>query len=315
MIPEREPSLEVVVGRLRLRNPVLAASGTFGSGIEAEASADLSRLGGVVTKSVTTKPRRGNPPPRIFETPAGMLNSIGLMNPGVDAFVRDVLPRFAALPCARIVNVAGESEEDFAALTTAFDAHDAVDAIELNVSCPNVSGGLDYGTDEALLERLTAACRKRTAKPLFVKLTPNVTDITGPARAAERGGADAVSLVNTYLGLAVDWRRRRPELGSASGAGGLSGPAIKPLALLAVHRARRAVRIPLIGIGGILTAEDVLEFIVAGASAIQVGTANFVDPSAAATIAGALRDLMARERLPDLRSMSGTLQVPRSDSG
>ncbi|HYC78573.1 MAG TPA: dihydroorotate dehydrogenase [Planctomycetota bacterium] len=303
--------LSVVVGRLALRNPILAASGTYGSGVEAAASVDLSRIGGVVTKSVTTKPRPGNPPPRIWETSSGMLNSIGLMNPGLDAFRRDVLPRLAELPCARVVNVAGENEDDFEALTRAFGDHPAVDAIELNVSCPNVAHGLDYGVRDDLLEALVARCRKATAKPLFVKVTPNVADVTRQALAAERGGADAVSAVNTFVGMAVDWRRREPRLGSATGAGGLSGPAVKPLALFAVHRIAKAVRLPILAIGGVQDADDVCDFIATGATAVQVGTQNFVDPAAGVRIVETLEAWARTGALPPFDALRGALRTPR----
>ena len=308
---EAEAGLEVTVGSLRLRNPVLVASGTYGSGVEGAAFGDLDNIGGVVTKSVTTRPRRGNPPPRILESPGGLLNSIGLMNPGVDAFLERVMPEFAELPCARVVNLAGESVEDFRKLVALFDRQDAVDALELNVSCPNVSGGLDFGTDAGLLESLVAGCRADTEKPLWVKLTPNVTSIEDMARAAERGGADAVSLVNTYRGMAVDWRSRRPVLGSATGSGGLSGPAIKPLALDAVHRVHGTVDIPILGIGGIVSAEDVLEFMVVGATAIQTGTANFRDPAAAAKIAQDLGRLVQEEESKGLEGLIGSLRESR----
>lgn len=305
-------SLAVRLGALSLRNPVLVASGTFGSGIEVGDAVDLARIGGVVTKSVTTLPRAGNPPPRIVETAGGMLNSIGIMNPGVDAFRRDVLPLFAQLPTARIVNVAGHSADDFEALVRAFDGEDCVDAIELNVSCPNVAQGLDFGTREDLLEPLVARCRRATQRPLIVKLTPNITDITVAARAAERGGADALALCNTWVGMAIDWRRRVPKLGSPTGAGGLSGPAVKPLALYAVHRVARAVQIPIVGIGGIATAEDLLEFVVAGATAVQIGTQNFVDPGAAVAVVVALEQLAAEPGFPGLAVARGSLQIPRT---
>ena len=304
-------SLAVSLGALQLRNPILVASGTFGSGEEAMRSIDLRGLGGVVTKSVTRERRRGNPPPRIHETASGMLNSIGIMNPGLDGFREHHLEAFRALPCARIVNVAGESSADFANLTESFGADPGIDGIGLNVSCPNVSGGLDFGVDPKLLEPLVAEARRRTSKPLLVKLTPNVTDLAALARAAEAGGADILSLVNTYQGMAVDWRRRRPELGSPTGMGGLSGPAIKPLALAAVHKVRRAVRLPIVGIGGITDAEDVMEFLVAGASAVQVGTANFRGPETPLRIVRQLAELHTREKLGALSDWVGTLQVPR----
>jgi dihydroorotate dehydrogenase (NAD+) catalytic subunit len=306
-------ALQVSIGTLVLRNPVLVASGTFGSGVEAADVVDLSRLGGVVTKSVTTARREGNPPPRIFETASGMLNSIGIQNPGLEGWIREVLPEFRKLRTARIVNVAGESADDFEKLTAAFAREEGIDALELNVSCPNVANGLDFGVDASLLEPLVARCRRATTLPLIVKLTPNVTDVTVPAKAAERGGADAVSLVNTFVGLAIDWRRRVPQLGSPSGTGGLSGPAIKPLALQAVRQAASAVKIPVIGIGGIRSADDVMEFVVAGATAVQVGTQNFVDPAAAATIVARLEEWAASGLVPSVAALRGTLRTPRPE--
>jgi dihydroorotate dehydrogenase (NAD+) catalytic subunit len=306
-------ALQVSIGSLVLMNPVLVASGTFGSGVEAEGIVDLSKLGGVVTKSVTTARREGNPTPRIFETASGMLNSIGIQNPGLDGWIRDVLPAFRKIPTARIVNVAGESAEDFERLCAAFGREEGIDALELNVSCPNVAKGLDFGVDPALLEPLVARCRRAVKLPLIVKLTPNVTDVTVPAKAAERGGADAVSLVNTFVGLAIDWRRRVPQIGSATGTGGLSGPAIKPLALHAVRQAASAVKIPVIGIGGIRTADDVMEFVVAGAVAVQVGTQNFVDPGAAATIVARLEEWVASGLVPSISAWRGTLRAPRPE--
>ena len=302
--------LGVRVGDLALANPILVASGTYGSGVETADQVDLSRIGGVVTKSVTSRPRRGNPPPRIVETPSGLLNSIGLMNPGVDAFMERVMPALRELPCRHIVNLAGESEQDFRDLVRRFDGTEGVDALELNVSCPNVAGGLDFGADPGLLEALVSACREATERPLWVKLTPNVTDVTLLARAAERGGADALSLVNTFRGLAVDWRSRRPRLGSPTGGGGLSGPAIRPLALHAVAAVHRAVEIPVVGIGGIASADDVLEFVVAGATAVQIGTGNFRDPHLPVRIADDLGARLAQEGEGPLREMVGTLRLP-----
>jgi len=304
-----DQALSVQVGRLGLRNPVLTASGTYGSGLETALEVPLERLGGVITKSVTTRPRRGNLPPRILETAGGVLNSIGLMNPGLEVFLKEVLPLFLELPCAHIVNLAGESVADFEALAGAFDGIEGVDALELNVSCPNVARGLDFGTQPALLEPLVAACRARTEKPLWVKLSPNITAIEEAALAAQRGGAEALSLVNTYRGLALDWRCRRPLLGSPSGCGGLSGPAIKPLALAALWRVRCAVSLPLVGIGGISSPEDVLEFMVAGASAVQIGTANFKDPMAPVKIADALMGKARGAGVDRLTELVGTLRV------
>ena len=310
--PSHDPRLAVELAGLRLANPVLAASGTYGSGTEVLGTVALDRFGGVVTKTVTTDPRRGNRPPRIHETAAGMLNAIGLMNPGVDAFFERVMPQFRELPCARIINVAGRTAADFATLVARFGGEDAVQGIELNVSCPNVSGGLDFGTDPGAMADVVRACRAETKKPLIVKLTPNVTDPAPLARAAAEAGADALSLVNTYLGMAVDWRRRRPELGSPTGMGGLSGPAIKPLALAMVHRVRQAVDLPLIGIGGIRSAEDVMEFLVAGATAVQVGTANFADPSAIASIVTELSACLDEVGVATIAEMVGSLR-PREE--
>jgi dihydroorotate dehydrogenase (NAD+) catalytic subunit len=306
-------ALEVRIGSLVLKNPVLVASGTFGSGVEASDVVDLSRLGGVVTKSVTTARREGNPPPRIFETASGMLNSIGIQNPGLEGWIREVLPAFRDIGTARIVNVAGESVEDFERLCAAFAREEGIDALELNVSCPNVANGLDFGVDPALLEPLVARCRRVTRLPLIVKLTPNVADVQPPAKAAERGGADAVSLINTFVGLAIDWRKRVPQLGSRTGTGGLSGPAIKPLALHAVRQAAQAVKIPVIGIGGIRSADDVMEFVVAGAAAVQVGTQNFVDPGAAATIVARLEEWVRSGLVPSISAFRGTLRSPRPE--
>ena len=221
----------------------------------------------------------------------------------------EVMPAVRELPCARVINVAGESAEDFEALVRTFDGVDGVDAIEMNVSCPNVSGGLDYGADATLLEDVVARCRKVTDRPLWVKLTPNVTDLVALARAGERAGADALSLVNTYRGMAVDWRTRRATLGSETGTGGLSGPAIKPMALLAVHEAAGAVQIPLVGIGGIMTADDVLEFMVTGAVAVQVGTANFRDPAASVRIAADLRGRVHEAGVKRIGDLVGTLRA------
>jgi dihydroorotate dehydrogenase (NAD+) catalytic subunit len=307
--------LGVRVGPLALKNPVMVASGTFGNGPEVVPFVDPSYLGGFVTKSVTRRPREGNRPLRIVETAAGMLNSIGIMNPGIEAFLGRYLPLLARLETVRVVNLAGESVADFADLAARCDGREGIDALELNVSCPNVSGGLDFGTSPFLLESLVKTARAATRLPLIVKLTPNVTDITEVARAAENAGADALSLVNTYLGMSVDWRKRVPRLGSPTGSGGLSGPAIKPLALHAIAKVRRAVRLPLIGIGGIATVDDVLEFIVAGAAAVQVGTMNFVQPDTTRRIVDDLECLVARGEIPPIAELTGSLRIPAPEPG
>jgi dihydroorotate dehydrogenase (NAD+) catalytic subunit len=300
------PSVAVRIGTLELANPVLTASGTYGLGYEFAALADLSRIGGVVGKTVTMTPRLGNPPPRTFETAGGMLNSIGLMNPGWDGFVRDTLPRIRELPCPFVLNVAGKSEDEFVELSRRARGLEGVAALELNLSCPNVAGGLDFSAAPETTERIVARCRAAYDRPLWAKLSPNVADVVPIAQAAERGGADAVSLVNTYLGTAIDWRRRTTVF--PRGAAGLSGPAIKPLALLAVLRTAAGVRIPVVGIGGIATGEDVLEYVVAGASAVQVGTSCFWDPGQPVRVADELRRLLDVEGIDDLASLVGSVR-------
>src|SRR5437588_2382261 len=287
--------LSVTLGRLRLSNPILVASGTFGYAREMAGLVDFARLGGIIPKTVTRHPRAGNPPPRTIETPSGMLNAIGLDNDGIDHFIEHHLPYLRTLPTAIIANIAGESEDDFVAMAEQIGRETGLAALELNLSCPNVAGGIDFAIDPDLTGRVVRRVRAVCPLPLIAKLTPNVTDVVPVAQAAAEAGADAVSLVNTFVGMAIDWKRRKPILGN--GTGGLSGPAIKPLALRLVWRVARAVRIPIIGIGGIATCDDVMEFLVAGASAVQLGTVNFYDPAAAMRIAGelgeALRELGA----------------------
>ena len=297
------PSMTVQIGPLELRNPVLTASGTYGLGYEFARLADLGAIGGVVGKTVTMTERIGNPPPRTFETSGGMLNSIGLMNPGWDGFVADVLPKVAALPCPFVLNVAGKSEQEFVELSRRSKGLDGVAALEINLSCPNVSGGLDFSKDPVAARRIVERCVEASGLPLFAKLSPNVADIVPIAVACQEGGATAVSLVNTYLGTAIDWRRRRTVF--ARGIAGLSGPAIKPMALLAVLRVSREVEVPVIGIGGIASATDVLEYLVAGATAVQVGTACFLDPEMPVHIARDLRSLLETEGVADVRELIG----------
>jgi dihydroorotate dehydrogenase (NAD+) catalytic subunit len=301
-----KPDLSVELGPLRLDNPVLTASGTFGYGLEFKPFLDLGRLGGLVTKGLSPKPRQGNPPPRIVETPAGMLNSIGLQNVGVDAFIADKLPELRQHRLAVVANVFGETEAEYVEVCSKLDQADGVTAIELNVSCPNVEkGGMIFGNDPAALSRVTRACRNATSLPLIVKLSPNVTDVRDTARGAADGGADILSLINTFVGMAVDVERRRPVL--ARGSGGLSGPAIRPLAVWLTWQVHQAVDLPLIGMGGIVTARDALEFILAGASAIQVGTANFIHPDAATRVLDGLEDYLVRHEIASIRELVGTL--------
>jgi dihydroorotate dehydrogenase (NAD+) catalytic subunit len=271
--------LTVHLGRgLRLRSPVLVASGTFGYGFDAS-QVDRSALGAIVTKGTTLRPREGNAPNRIAETPSGMLNAIGLQNPGVDQVVRDYAPVWTSWDLPVIVNIAGDSIDEYVAVARRLDGAPGIAGLELNISCPNVQNGLQFGVEPGLAAELTGAVRAVTRLPLWVKLTPNVTDIVAIARAVEGAGADAVSAINTYVGMAIDVRRRQPIL--SRGSGGLSGPAIKPLALHTVWQVASQVRIPVIGIGGITTAADALEFLLAGAAAVQLGTVNYTRPQAA----------------------------------
>ncbi|MBD3315707.1 MAG: dihydroorotate dehydrogenase [Chitinivibrionales bacterium] len=275
--------LRVAVGSTVLPNPVGVASGTFGYGSEYEELVDLSRVGAVYTKAVTLEPRPGNDIPRIVETPAGLLNSIGLANVGVERFLSEKAPMLAELPCAVVANVAGSTEEEYLRVVERLERADRLLGYEINISCPNVEhGGLAFGTDPLQVERLTKALRKSTRKPLIVKLTPNVTDITTIARAAEQGGGDAVSCINTLVGMTIDTKAKRPVL--PAGTGGLSGPAIRPVGIAMTYRVSRAVGIPVIGMGGIMGPDDAVQYLLAGASAIQLGTANFVDPSCAAKV-------------------------------
>ncbi len=302
-------SLAVEVAGIRMRNPVLTASGTFGYAEEFEPYVDLNRLGALVVKTITRLPRAGNPPPRVVETPAGMLNAIGLQNVGIEAFIRDKLPYLRRLEPPLIVNVAGESVEDFRDLTKRIGDQAGVAGIELNISCPNVAGGLDFSTDPNLAYRVVKAAREATQLPLIPKLSPNVTDIAAIARAVADAGADAVSLINTLVGMAVDVRTRRPKIGNVTG--GLSGPAIRPVAVRMVWQVARAVRLPVIGMGGIVTAEDALEFLIAGATAVAVGTANFLDPTAAVKVIEGLERYCAANGILDIRQVIGSLEIPR----
>ncbi|MCC7136975.1 MAG: dihydroorotate dehydrogenase [Planctomycetes bacterium] len=300
--------LTVRLGRLTLPNPVMTASGTYGKGLEFRPFYDVSRLGAVVVKTITSEPRAGNPPPRLVETAGGLLNSIGLENPGIDEYVRTYLPLLRTLRAPLVINIAGHSPEDFAALAARLDPEPGIAALELNMSCPNVAHGLDYSTSPDAARHVVALVRSKTGLPLIAKLSPNVTDVRPVAKAAVEAGADAVSVINTLLGMAVDWRRRAPVLGR--GVGGLSGPCIKPVALRIVKDVSRAVDAPVIGIGGIQNADDAMEFFVAGAAAIQVGTANYYLPTAAVDILDGLPSRFAVLGATRMADVVGTLKDP-----
>ena len=302
-------SLAVEIAGIRMRNPVMTASGTFGYAQEFEQYMDLNRLGALVVKTITRLPRAGNPPPRVVETPSGMLNAIGLQNVGIEAFIRDKLPYLRTLEPPLIVNVAGESVEDFRDLTKRIGDQEGVAGIELNISCPNVAGGLDFSVDPKLAHRVVKAAREATTLPNIPKLSPNVTDIAAIARAVAEAGADAISMINTLVGMAVDVRTRRPRIGNVTG--GLSGPAIRPIAVRMVWQVAQSVRLPIIGMGGIVTAEDALEFLIAGATAVAVGTANFIDPTAAMKAIQGLEQHCAASGIADIRQLIGSLQVSR----
>lgn len=299
--------LAVTLNRLQLANPILVASGTFGYAREMQSFVPLSKIGGIVPKTVTPLPRIGNPPPRTIETAGGMLNSIGLDNDGLEAFVQKHVGYLLELGTSIIVNIAGRDGDEFVAMAARLDEFfPQIAALELNISCPNVSGGVDFGTDPKMTADVVSRVRGACRLPVIAKLTPNVTSIVSIADAAATAGADAVTLVNTFQGLAVNWRARRPILGG--GFGGLSGPAIKPLALRAVWQVARAVRIPIIGVGGIASIDDVLDYLVCGATAVQVGTANFYDPGIAERLVEQLDQVMIAEGWNDLRQVIGTLQ-------
>lgn len=300
-------SLAVTLGSVKLPNPILVASGTFGYAAEMARLLDLSRLGGIVPKTITVTPRAGNPPPRTAETTAGLLNAIGLDNDGIDEFVEQKLPYLRALGTPIIVSVAAKELDDCKIFGERLNGQLGITAVELNVSCPNVSGGVDYGTDPKLCEQMTSELRKHLNAPFSVKLSPNVTKIADIAKAAEAGGADMISAINTCYGLAVDWRKRKPRLGN--GCGGFSGPAIKPIALRCVWQIAQAVKLPVIGIGGIASVDDVFDFLVAGASAVQIGTANFYKPTITTDIIDALPVEMERAGIKELSEIIGTLEM------
>jgi dihydroorotate dehydrogenase (NAD+) catalytic subunit len=297
----------VQLGRLSLANPITVASGTFGYAREMEGFVELGRLGGILPKTITQLPRAGNAPWRTIETAAGMLNSIGLDNDGIETFIEQHMPYLRGLKTAIVVSIAGRTHEEFVEMAARLDGVPGVAAIELNISCPNVSHGVDYGTEPAMCQRVVAGARAVCSLPIIAKLTPNVTDIALIARAAEAGGADAISLINTLLGMAVDWRRRKPMIGN--GMGGLSGPAIKPIALRCVYQVAKAVKTPLIGIGGIATIDDVMDFLVAGATAVQLGTVNFYNPTVSMKILDALPTALAEAGAKRVSDVVGTLRL------
>ena len=300
----------VHIGRgLYIKNPVMTASGTYGYGLEYEDFVELQRLGGIMVKGTTLHARQGNPYPRMAETPAGMLNAVGLQNKGVDYFCEHIYPSIKDYDTAMIVNVSGSQVEDYIATAERINTLERIPAIELNISCPNVKeGGMAFGVTCAGAASVVRAVRAVYDKTLIVKLSPNVTDITEIARAVEAEGADAVSMINTLLGMAIDAERRRPVLSTVTG--GLSGPAVKPIALRMVWQTAQAIKLPIIGMGGIATASDAIEFLLAGASAIEVGTYNFVDPTATVKIADGIEDYMRRHGFASVSDLVGALQLP-----
>ncbi|HTX89378.1 MAG TPA: dihydroorotate dehydrogenase [Bacteroidales bacterium] len=302
------PDLSVNIAGIEFRNPVTTASGTFGYGEEFTDFMDLSRIGGIFVKAVTGKNRDGNAYPRMAETPSGMLNSVGLQNKGVDYFVKEIYPRIRDFDTRIIVNVSGSTIEEYVGVAEKINELEKIPAIELNISCPNVKqGGMAFGTVPAMAAEVTSAVRKVYKKVLMVKLSPNVTSITEIAKTVAGAGADALTLINTLLGMAIDAETRRPVLSTITG--GLSGPAIKPVALRMVWQVHQAVSLPLVGIGGIMNARDAVEFLLAGATAVQVGTANFIDPSASARIAEGIETYLKKHGIKSVKELIGGLQT------
>jgi len=305
---EKKPHIRVNIGGVELKNPVMTASGTFGYAREFEHLVDLNRLGGIIVKGLSLEPSKGNPPPRIVETPCGMLNAIGLENVGIAAFVKEKLPFLKGLETPIFVNFYGKNISEYSELAARLDDIEDVSGIEVNISCPNVkSGGMAFGAYPDSASEVVRAVRDRTEKPLMVKLSPNVTDITEIARSVEAEGADSISLINTINGMAIDIETRRPKLANITG--GLSGPAIKPVALRMVWQTAQIVKIPVIGVGGIMTAKDALEFLIAGAVAVQVGTANFINPYATIDIIEGIEAFLIEREIDDLADIIGSLEV------
>lgn len=302
------PDLRVKIGALELQNPVMTASGTFGYAREFENLLNLHRLGGIIVKGISLEPRSGNPPPRIVETACGMLNAIGLQNVGVERFISEKIPYLRGINVPIVVNILGDSLEEYQEITRRLVGVEGIAAIEVNISCPNVKkGGVAFGTNPKMAAAVTETVKKTADVPIMVKLSPNVADITLLAQAVEDAGADSISLINTLIGMAIDVKTRRPVL--ANVIGGLSGPAIKPIALRMVYQVARTVEIPVIGIGGIDTTEDALEFILAGATAVQIGTANFVNPRISEEIVDGLGDYVKDQQLTSIRDLIGALAV------
>lgn len=301
-------NLSVDIGKIKLKNPVMAASGTFGYGEEYSEFIDLNRLGAIVVKGISLEPKEGNPPPRIIETPSGMLNAIGLQNIGIDKFIKEKIPFLRRFDTPVIVNFFGDTIDEYVEAAERLSAADGVHGLEMNISCPNKEAGWSiFGTDPKVTFEVVSAVRKSTDITLIVKLSPNVTDIGLMARSAEDAGADAVSLINTVTGMAIDIKSRRPKLANITG--GLSGPAIKPIALRMVWEAYKSVRVPIIGMGGIMNYEDAIEFILAGATAVAAGTANFVRPSATIDIIDGIEEYMRQEAITDVRQLTGALSA------
>ncbi len=302
-----KPDLKVRIGKLELKNPVMAASGTFGSGEEFKDFVNINKLGAIITKSITLNQREGNPPPRIVETSSGILNSIGLQNDGIEGFIKNNLPFLRRVKTVVIVSIAGQSFNEYKELVRRLDKIERIDAIEINISCPNVRGGLEFAVEPSSTFEVVSLTRKNTRKTLITKLSPNVKDIGEIAKAAEEAGTDSVSLVNTFTGMAIDIETKAPKLGNL--VGGLSGPAIKPIALHMVWEVARQVKIPVIGMGGIMNYKDALEFIIAGASAVQIGTANFVNPKAMIEIINGIEKYMNANKIKNMKELIGCLKV------
>ena len=304
----KKPDLKVNIGAIELQNPVMTASGTFGYAREFEGLVDLNRLGAIIVKGLSLEPTKGNPPPRIVETPCGMLNAIGLENVGIDVFVKEKLPFLQTLFPPIFANIYGTSIEAYAELAARVDELEAIAGVEVNISCPNVkAGGIAFGADPNSAFKVVKAVRKKTSKQLIVKLSPNVTDITIIARSAEEAGADALSLINTITGMAIDIETRRPKIANITG--GLSGPAIKPVALRMVWQVAQAAQIPVVGIGGIMTAVDALEFFIAGATAVQIGTANFTNPRTTLEIIDGIEKFLSQNKIDRVADIIGTLET------
>ncbi|MFH1710095.1 MAG: dihydroorotate dehydrogenase [bacterium] len=304
--------IAVDIAGIKMKNPVMVASGTFGSGKDYADFMNLGDIGAIIAKSITLKPREGNPPPRICETPSGMLNSIGLQNAGIDSFLKEDLPYLAKFNVPFIINIAGESADEYAQLAKRLNDVPGISGIEVNISCPNVKqGGMQFGIDPKLTAEVIGAVKKATKLPVIAKLSPNVTDIRIIAKAAESAGADAISAINTMLGMAIDINSRRPKLSMA--VGGLSGPAIRPIAVRMVCEIYKTVKIPVIGIGGIMNADDAIEFILAGASAVQVGTCNFINPKAAAEIIEGIKKYLIANKLESIKDIVGQVKTGTCD--